>query len=996
VAPRTSDGGESCLDVFNSHPSRSVITLTGTETPTGTVPNTVATTFETSMKCEHEKDCCELSKDEHWNVEQDVTTGSDNIYYREYDYNAADIPPGTKMEFLSGSETTIDKFDTPDCEKKVVKFMKFIRNTDNCMNGERDHYQVVGTMKGRDTCDCEINTTPSAWDNSACPTTCIDTTTATDLDMDVYPYHDNYFKTRNWYINNPGNGDKSCRRVFDTFGETVTGEVFGETVTDDSGIIESITSKTPCPGVEFCKIDCELNVSSTLTVDSVLDCAACKEHGETDDGFQKYTWTVITAPNYGGSNCADVADGRITERDIRGETKDQVIPNIQSNTFHTTVHCEPRDTCEPTGTFSISETSDENDIGTNSFKFILTDSTPGDYDEYIWNNSIISVNIADLNSQTNKLDSPSNFSDNDDIGETSIIGTVVTVSNLTPDTEYIFVLRRKYNATSAIPAIYSNALTIRTKPIHCDLSVTAWNNINCLAQSCYTTDSPPTKTRTWTVIQQPSETGSNCSSILTDSMFTNESIVGTNSLNDTIGSVITTRRDCDSISQCGQCGYGNWVYQGETPLDWDGSSQPMCESTYTRTKTLNTTDCRNESNLPETQTNTRTNSDSCPDTCSVDNSGHWNETITRKVLRQDANNTQLGGTYKISDLAPNPLPCNSRLEQTTSYSVKDICEGGDRTKVSTIETLDAYTNNDSCVTRPTLGTTGRNITTNSFVIDITSDGLFNTRNATVTKSGVAEINGNSINVTGLAPNTSYAVTLTNTGEDGSTSAYTSGEIITLGPIDCVLTTSSWDGPCNCHGLGNELQRTWTIRSREANGGRNCEVVFDDMKDKQTGNDEAVVSGDNPLSNDTDTFTSTKVCHLDGCDCEIRRKNDHIHMIHDWNMTHCNPNTNRSGEPCYGGYKTREWEIVHTGSGGPRGCTDVWQRSGSHFYEGERLLNGLNVSGGNITGSAGNTFKSIMTCEGDLVDWQVVNGQMVNHCAWEGGPTRIPSNESDIT
>jgi hypothetical protein len=993
VAPRINDGGKSCLEVFNIHSSRS-----NYETPIGTnVPNTIATTFETSIECKHEKDCCEIGQNEHWVVDQDEN-GLDKYYYMKYNRTSSNIPEADSvLNELPGSVSTEEEFVYPPCEKVVVKCKKVLRNLEACDNGYPSHYQVIELSEGRQTCDCEIDYEHSSeWNTSQCDSTCKDS-------------DDVYYKTRTWSIinsrdstNNPE--ARTCRDVFDEL--IITDGDVNETFSNISNNI--ITSRAPC-NIPRCAIDCELSVSSNATT----ACVECIEPGQSA-GFEKYTWKVLKASQYKGKTCDALYSEMVSDRGLNETLSQPTVPETKDETFETNIPCS-LSVCAPVGTFIISE---PRNITTTDFEITLTDTTA--YQNVHFANGMIEVNSDDIENPDNIFNPYNNsVAQRSDTGSSQIYNNnVIKVSSLDPDTPYTMTLRRTYH-NNIIPPIFSNEITFRTAPIHCDLEVTGWDNQNCVAQSCYTTNSPPTKTRTWRVIQEPSETGSNCSNKLTDSMFTNESIVGTNSLNDDIGSVITTRHDCDSISQCGQCGYGNWVYPSDTPTTWNGSSEPPCETTYTRTRTLNTTDCRNEAGLPSSQTDTRTNSSECIPNCSVNVSTHWNETTTRRVIRQGINQ-QVGPTYSISNIPPNPLPCNSQLQQTTTYSVKgsDVCINGNRTKSPTSIILNSYTNNNSCVTRPTLGTVS-NITTNSFTINITSDGLFSTRNATVTKTGgvtegVATINGNIINVTGLTPNTRYAVTLTNIGEDGSTSAYTtppSNEINTLVPVDCELTPDTWNGQCyitaskDCEGLGTNPERNWTVTNREANGGRNCIDVFDSMKEtgdtSRTGSPETLKDGSNPLTDDT--FTSTKVCNLVGCNCKIRRKNYNTHIMHDWDRTHCNPKMNRNGVPCAGGYKTREWKIVHTGSGGPKGCTEKWQTGvESMFYNGERLLNRpYVVSGGKITGSASNIFKSIIPCEGDLHDLQhfANDGSLLDppldYCEWEGMQAQIPSREDEI-
>jgi hypothetical protein len=219
-----------------------------------------------------------------------------------------------------------------------------------------------------------------------------------------------------------------------------------------------------------------------------------------------------------------------------------------------------------------------------------------------------------------------------------------------------------------------------------------------------------------------------------------------------------------------------------------------------------------------------------------------------------------------------------------------------------------------------------------------------------------------------------------------------------------LIPGSWDGPCyihynNCEGLGTNPEREWTVKSQERNGGRNCSQVFESMREtgdtSRTGSVETLKTG-NPLTTPIEgKFTTTKECNLDGCNCKIR-------LLNDWDRTHCNRKRSRDGVQCAGGYKTREWEIVHSGSGGPKGCTEKWN-TGVVKIRGERLLNKpLVVTGGRITGSTGDTFKSIITCEGDLNDWQFYtdDGSLLDppldHCAWEGAQARLPSNEYEIT
>jgi hypothetical protein len=73
---------------------------------------------------------------------------------------------------------------------------------------------------------------------------------------------------------------------------------------------------------------------------------------------------------------------------------------------------------------------------------------------------------------------------------------------------------------------------------------------------------------------------------------------------------------------CAETNYGAWSYGTGTPTNWNGTDDPpLCSGkTYTRTRTLNATNCVNNQNLPQTQTQTKT-TQTC--TCNEEDYGAW-------------------------------------------------------------------------------------------------------------------------------------------------------------------------------------------------------------------------------------------------------------------------------------------------------------------------------------------------------------------------------------
>jgi hypothetical protein len=84
---------------------------------------------------------------------------------------------------------------------------------------------------------------------------------------------------------------------------------------------------------------------------------------------------------------------------------------------------------------------------------------------------------------------------------------------------------------------------------------------------------------------------------------------------------------CSHIKPCcTQSYYGGWTSESGTPSNWNGSDNPPCETTYTRSKRLDTTRCTNTTTrLPETVTDSKTNSQPCNVDCGL---GQWTQSGT--------------------------------------------------------------------------------------------------------------------------------------------------------------------------------------------------------------------------------------------------------------------------------------------------------------------------------------------------------------------------------
>lgn len=891
VEPRINDGGKSCLEVFNSHPSKSNF-----ETPTdGTVPNTLATIFETSIQCQHDKNCCELSQNQHWVVEQNEI-GSDKYYYAKYNRTSSSIPEADSiLNELTGYVSTEEEFVSPPCEMVVVKFKKVLQNLEECKNGYPSHYQVIELSEGRPTCDCVLAESPSGWNVDECSSMqCKDDDTI-------------YYKTRTWSILHPQEvtGAKTCETVFNA--KKSTGEILDlDNITDTT-----LVSKMPCNRPR-CPIHCELSVSTEITRDSIQDCNACKNPGESD-GVQKYTWTVVNSPEHGGNSCTVVANNMISDRNQNETIVGANAPNAANSTFETQISCPIRNVCPPTGAFAISQTTDDDDIGTNEFTFTLNDST--NYQNYKLSHSIISVNDNDFDSSDGSIIQSENLSSRANVGTTSISGNNVTVSRLNPETEYKFVLKREYRPQSGISPIYSNPLTITTKPQDCVLSVNSWSTCPSI---CWTNNSH-TQTRTWTVNKAPSYNGKSCSDVLSISVETGEIIPSDGTtLGNTVNSTLQTQKNCGT--ECGQCGYGSWVYSSGTPSTWDGKTTPPCGKTYKRERTLNTdncsntddktatetdemsgvrcctttdyyqnshtnedwanigcgtgevvrtmtlnqSECDNGSNLPITKELDRKNRPSCLATCSATNDNHWDETPTY-YLHQPIDDTR-GNLINNYDPSTYQLGCNSKIRKNISYTLKSgSCVNGHTTRASSDDIVNI--NRTPCTTAPTFGTPN-NITPTSFKIPIQNPGTYNRRTLTISPSN-SNVNARIENtggtydiiVTNLIPNTSYTVTLMNTGQD-ETTASNNIQVQTLSAQDCTMKSyGPWTDCVDVCGGGTQT-RNWQITSL-ANGGQPCsETRWNNLSTKDS-DEELVPYQIIDWNNENTTFKTQKSC-LSSC------------------------------------------------------------------------------------------------------------------------------------
>lgn len=774
--------GETCSDVLQNHPER----LSTNEVPINgyeNVPN--QGTFETSKGCTHGLPCCEWNSDDHWD-------NSGDISYRKYGYNATNIPTSEdKLENLTGtgSDSNGIEFTNPPCNTKVVKFEKFTRNMDNCKNGDEDYYVRIDMKAGRETCDCEIDRTPGMWNTSECPTTCVGTGYSTE------------YMTRDWTIENGTIvGGASCMDVFNTQirgTETIANEVF---VASDGTYVQS---KAPCP-VDFCQVDCELTVPGTHT--GVSDCSDCKQPGE-DDGVQRYTWTVFKAPDHSGSNCAEVADNIISTRAL-GETRG-TVSDTKDSTFETTITCPERSICPASGTFSISLTGDDNDIGINSFKFILTDGTnyqnTNYQDNYVLDNDdVIIVDDNELNTVNTerRLINPedSTFSNRTNIGVSDINGTVVTVSQLVPHTEYKFVLRRKYNQAYGIPPIYTNSLTIQTKPQDCEIEHSDWED--CPA-TCYI-GTPHTQTRTWTVTTAPVG-GITCSDKLNEAINTDETINGT--LGDELDDEVNTQKNCGT--ECLPCEYNSqWIY--EPPANAGNFENPSCNGgVHRRYQILNKTNC-DVSSQDDKNYDERINNDVCPLPC----------VLSTPVYGTCTNSDGCGSTGTRTETktvtqarAGNGIGC----DDIDSMFEANAVVGTERTR-----TVNCVTGYAACL--PTC--------TNAHYTNLSmSDADYNGHLDCGQERSRTKNLANCSNTNSLPTQ----ITESRTGDPCPPS-----------PVPCVMSPGTFTTvsgqECPTCGSGTETrteERTWTILQAPLHGGKNCSVVFHEHISKESNETETI-------------------------------------------------------------------------------------------------------------------------------------------------------------
>ena len=653
-------------------------------------------TFNSYKSCSN-LPCCDSNNVSHWIYELDNDDNIEKEYFRKYGYEqVVPIIEESKVATLSGNSTTSTNFDNPECGKKVIKYKKLLRNEAVCQNGHRDHYEIDSAKLGRPNCDCEINlsTPASEWvDNCS---------TSSD------------YITRQWnIINNVDNiidpSAKTCANVFTNY--TISPKESNEEFDSIDTVSKTLTSKKPCP------VDCVLSVAETDNPSTT--CPICNEAGATS--YSKYSWRVITQPNHNGNTCEHVYNLMSTNRNNGEFVEDpgNFIQDVRNTTFESKVECDIP-TCAPLGTFEFVQESIQ--VTPFGFRVTLIDNTSNR--DYEYDNDLVEVDVTPKYLSENDHEAFARYSDytsgqmvrdiNDfnlfieretfkpPLGTTDHIeGNVFIVeAGLQPDTQYNVVYRRMYKRIYDIDPIYTNMITFRTLPVSCELGVSEWTS--CTTNPCYITDNPPTKTRTWTVTQTPDtnalrsgDTINYCNTLLDytlsgtgESRETSSQILG-----NTLGSIITTQSNCD-LPQCGACTYGDWINDTGSDLSdpgelqsWNGELNSVpCGKKFSRTRNLSTSNCINEDNLSDTETQTQ----QARPCCDSGTTAHWTINNEYKLYTgqyDPISNSSSSFTYIDSSKVPTTLPCNTQVIQHSTYSKNETsCFDGDSSKDDRYET----------------------------------------------------------------------------------------------------------------------------------------------------------------------------------------------------------------------------------------------------------------------------------------------------------------------
>ena len=678
--------GSNCQSVFDT------MNETGENTEIDEIDFTTMSasdTFNSYKSCSN-LPCCDSNNASHWNYE--AADDIDKEYFRKYDHGqVVPIIEGSRVATLSGNSTTSTDFENPECGKKVIKYKKLLRNEAVCQNGHRDHYEIDSAKLGRPNCDCEIDlSTPvSTWvDNCS---------TSSD------------YITREWdIINNVDtsidSSAKTCANVFTSY--TMAPKESNEEFDSINTVNKTLTSKKPCP------VDCVLSVAETDNPSTT--CPICNEAGATS--YSKYSWRVITQPNHNGNTCEHVYNLMSTNRNNGEFVEDpgNFIQDVRNTTFESKVECDIP-TCAPLGTFEFVQESIQ--VTPFGFSVTLIDNTSNR--DYEYDNDLVEVDVTPTYLSQNDREAFARYRDytsgeivrdiNDfnlfierdtfkpPLGTTDHIeGNVFIVdAGLQPDTQYNVVYRRMYKRIYDIDPIYTNMITFRTLPVSCELSVSEWTSSDECTNTCYITDNPPTKTRTWTVTQTPDTNAlrsgdaiNYCNTLLNDTLSGTSEARETSSqiLGNTLGSTITTQSNCD-LQQCGACTYGDWINNtGSDRSDpgelqsWNGElTNVPCGKKYSRTRNLSTDNCINRNDLSGTETQTK---EALP-CCDSYTPTHWTEHNTYKLytgVYHPVSNSSSSSTYADYSSVPTTLPCNTQVIKHSTYSKNDSCFDGELSK----------------------------------------------------------------------------------------------------------------------------------------------------------------------------------------------------------------------------------------------------------------------------------------------------------------------------